>query len=90
MRSVRTVAHGIGSAAKIANLTVVAIVGSFRIIAGVAGLAIGFFVRRELATWRFRRRLAGLGLERKAVDAFTEAYRGMVPYPGLLRIRSRR
>ena len=87
MRSARAVANGVGNAAKIASLTIVAIVGAFRIITAVASLAIGFFVRRELATWRFRRRLTGLGLDRAAVDAFTEAYRGMVPYPGLLHIR---
>jgi hypothetical protein len=68
-------------------LVIVALVGAFRILFAVVGTAVSFAFKREIATRRFRRRLARCGIEEAERDEFTRQFRTMVPFLGMLRIR---
>jgi DivIVA domain-containing protein len=83
----RLVIRAVSTAVTAALLLVVAIVGMLRILFAVGGTALGFAIRREIATRRFRRRLARRGLDESEVDEFTRRFRSMVPFLGSFRIR---
>jgi hypothetical protein len=87
MRSARAIGRGVGNASRITSLLVVAVVGGFRVICAVVRLSISSIGRRELAVRRFRRRLAKSELRSDEVDQLAEAYRDMVRFARLFRLR---
>ncbi|UCF10383.1 MAG: hypothetical protein JSW65_01505 [Candidatus Bipolaricaulota bacterium] len=86
-RVARMLFRGVSTALTMLLLVVVALVGAFRILFAVAETALGFVVKRELATRRFRRRLLRSGIEEPEVEEFTRKFRSMAPFLGSFRIR---